>query len=171
MNVINFECAFECAFLTCKFQHTDITISADNLYTMFLEQFILIFTVFLFACSDASINLELAPGRDLAFLAAIRSSSPLSSPDRPFRYNGISQLNGTPAKHKFKQKWEHERWKCKGRPPKKECLLSGIAQISSPPPPLISGNLVLLFRMSKTTYCAYDKNQYRWWWWWWWLTW
>ena len=39
---------------------------------------------------------------------------------------------------------------------KKECLLSGIAQISPPPPN--SGNLVLFFRTSKTTYCAYDKK-------------
>ena len=40
---------------------------------------------------------------------------------------------------------------------KKKCFLSGIARITSPPPPL-SGNLYIFFRTSKTTFCVYDSK-------------
>ena len=42
---------------------------------------------------------------------------------------------------------------------KKECFLSGIARITSPPPPHpISGNLYIFIWTSKPTFCAYDRR-------------
>ena len=47
----------------------------------------------------------------------------------------------------------------KGRLPiKKNVYFRALPKLALPPPPLNSGNLVLFFRTSKTTYCAYDKK-------------
>ena len=48
----------------------------------------------------------------------------------------------------------------KGRPPKKKNVyFRALPKLALPPPtPPNSGNLVLFFRTSKTTYCAYDRK-------------
>ena len=54
-----------------------------------------------------------------------------------------------------------------GRPPiKKNVYFRALPKLPPPPPPLNSGNLVLSFRTSKTTFCAYYRKKYQRWQWW-----
>ena len=54
-----------------------------------------------------------------------------------------------------------------GRPPiKKNVYFRALPKLALPPPPLLSGNLVLLFRTSKTTFYAYYGKRYQRWQWW-----